>query len=89
MIGDDGLQLLIQKCIRLGTYFVAFILSSYLCLGSLYGNINVDSILRGRTTISNHIYQLADGCRQQMKSLLLEPYENRCLSISPDFWRYR
>ena len=86
VIEDDGLKLFIQECTGLGIYFVSFILSSYLCLGSLYGKINVDNILRGRTTISNHTYQLADGCRQQLKSLLLEPYESGCLSISPDFW---
>ena len=85
VIEDDELKLLIQECMRLGTYFVSFILSSYLRLGSLYGNINLDNILHGRTTISNHFYQLADGCHQQIKPLLLEPYESRCLSISPDF----
>ncbi|CAF3901464.1 unnamed protein product [Rotaria sp. Silwood1] len=59
--------------------------------GSLYGNIDVDNILRSRNTISNHIYKLADVSRQQIKLILQEPYESGCLSISPDFWsdKYR
>ncbi|CAF2133189.1 unnamed protein product [Rotaria magnacalcarata] len=71
IIEDNGLRLLIQECIR---------------LGSLYGNVDVNDILRGRTTISNHIYRLANSSRSQMKLLLQEPFENRCLSISPNFW---
>ncbi|CAF3851884.1 unnamed protein product [Rotaria magnacalcarata] len=76
IIEDNGLRLLIQECIR---------------LGSLYGNVDVNDMLRGRTTISNHIYKLANWSRSQMKLLLQEPFENRCLSISPDFWtdKYR
>ncbi|CAF1391214.1 unnamed protein product [Rotaria sordida] len=71
IIEDGGLRLLIQECVK---------------LGSLYGNIHVDNILRGRTTISNHIYKLADTSRQQIKLILQEPYNSGCLSISPDFW---
>ncbi|CAF3075368.1 unnamed protein product [Rotaria sp. Silwood2] len=76
IIEDGGLRLLIQECVK---------------LGSLYGNIDVDNILRGRTTISNHIYKLADASRQQIKLILQEPFESGCLSISPDFWndKYR
>jgi hypothetical protein len=91
IIEDDGLKQLIQECIRLGMCFILCILFSYICLGSLYGNINVDNILRSRTVISDHIHKLADQSRQQIKLILQEPFQSRCLSISPYFWsdKYR
>ncbi|CAF3722141.1 unnamed protein product [Rotaria socialis] len=53
---------------------------------SIYGNIDVNDILRGRTVISTHIQSASRSCRQRIKDLLQEPYNSRCLSISPDFW---
>jgi hypothetical protein len=45
----------------------------------------VNDILRGRTTISNHIQVVAESCCERIRDLLNEPYNNGCLSISPDF----
>ncbi|CAF4731498.1 unnamed protein product, partial [Rotaria sp. Silwood2] len=55
-------------------------------LGSIYGNIEVNDILRCRSTISNHIQVVAELCRARIKNFLEEPYKNGSLSISPDFW---
>ncbi|CAF3753656.1 unnamed protein product [Rotaria socialis] len=66
--------------------FFDFIFIEYTVLGSIYGNIDVNDILRGRTVISTHIQSASRSCRQRIKDLLQEPYNSRCLSISPDFW---
>ncbi|CAF3371837.1 unnamed protein product [Rotaria sp. Silwood2] len=70
IIDDNGLRALIQECVK---------------LGSIYGNIDVNDILRGRTIISAHLQVVAKSCRERIKESLQEPYKNRCLSISPDF----
>ncbi|CAF4527474.1 unnamed protein product [Rotaria sp. Silwood2] len=71
IIDDSGLRVLIQECVK---------------FGSLHGNIDVNDLLRSRTTISNHIQSFAETCRERMKQLLKEPYTNGCLTISPDLW---
>jgi hypothetical protein len=86
IIDDDGLRALIQACVRLGMYLFYLISIEYTVLGSIYENIDVNDILRGRTTISTHIQSVARSCCQRVKGLLQEPYESRCLSISSDFW---
>jgi hypothetical protein len=86
IIDDDGLRALIQECVRLGMHLFYLISVEYTFLGSIYGNVDVNDILRGRTTISSHIQVAAKSCRERIKGLLQEPYKNRCLSISPDFW---
>ncbi|CAF4906583.1 unnamed protein product, partial [Rotaria sp. Silwood2] len=53
---------------------------------SIYGNIEVNDILRCRSRISNHIQVVAELCRARIKNFLEEPYKNGSLSISPDFW---
>ncbi|CAF4106232.1 unnamed protein product, partial [Rotaria sordida] len=86
IIDDDGLRALIQECVRLGMHLFYLISIEYTFLGSIYGNVDVNDILRGRTTISAHVQVVAKSCRERIKELLQEPYKNRCLSISPDFW---
>jgi len=66
--------------------FFYFISIKYNFLGSIYGNVDVNDILRGRSTIASHIQAAAKSCRERVKELLQEPYKSRCLSISPDFW---
>ncbi|CAF1438083.1 unnamed protein product [Didymodactylos carnosus] len=68
---DRGLRELIQQCIL---------------LGSRHGNIDVNDVLRGAHVNSIHIKSLADNYRSKMKEQLKEPYENNCITISPDMW---
>ncbi|CAF3556103.1 unnamed protein product [Rotaria socialis] len=54
IIDDSGLQVLIQECVK---------------FGSPYGNVDVNDLLRSRTTISNHIQSFAETCRERTKEL--------------------
>ncbi|CAF2805973.1 unnamed protein product [Rotaria sp. Silwood2] len=53
---------------------------------SIYGKIEVNDILRCRSTISSHIQVMAESCHARIKNFLEEPYKNGSLPISPDFW---
>ncbi|CAF4521666.1 unnamed protein product, partial [Rotaria sp. Silwood2] len=64
IIDDNGLRALIQECVK---------------LGSIYGNIDVNDILRGRTIISAHLQVVAKSCRERIKESLQEPYKNRSI----------
>ena len=86
IIEDDELRALIQECIRLDMDILCIICTKYIFLGSIYGNIEVNDILRSRSTVSNHIQVVADSCRARIKTFLEEPYKSECLSISSDFW---
>ncbi|CAF1993261.1 unnamed protein product [Rotaria magnacalcarata] len=54
IIDDSGLRVLIQECVN---------------FGSPYGNVDVNDLLRSRTTISNHIQSFAETCRERTKEL--------------------
>ncbi|CAF1492067.1 unnamed protein product, partial [Rotaria sp. Silwood1] len=86
-IEDDGLRALVQECIRLGMDVLYLVCTKCIFLGSIYGNIEVNDILRCRSTISSHIQIVTETCRARNKKFLEEPYKNGCLSISPDFYK--
>jgi hypothetical protein len=46
----------------------------------------VKDALRSADTLSNHIYDLADECRIQLREILQEPLECGTVCVSPDLW---
>ena len=55
-------------------------------LGHKYGVIEAGDILRGRHTIAETVYDLADSYRNRLKQILTEPLQQRAVTICPDFW---
>ncbi|CAF4267550.1 unnamed protein product, partial [Rotaria sordida] len=53
--------------------------------GHKYGVIDVDDVLRGRQTTAQTIYNLTDSYRERIKQILIEPLQQRAVTISPDF----
>ncbi|CAF4924085.1 unnamed protein product [Rotaria sp. Silwood1] len=71
VIEDSGFRAISQELIR---------------IGHKYGVVDVDDVLRGRKTTAQTIYNLADSYRERIKQILIEPLQQRAVTISPDFW---
>jgi hypothetical protein len=91
ILDDTGLRNLAQECIRIGKKSLTFIpyindcLSMYI-LGSTYGTVDINDVLRGERTISRHIISVADDLRDKVKEMISIPLKERSLTISPDYW---
>ncbi|CAF0874068.1 unnamed protein product [Rotaria sordida] len=49
--------------------------------GHKYGVIDVDDVLRGRQTTAQTIYNLTDSYRERIKQILIEPLQQRAVTI--------
>ncbi|CAF4188990.1 unnamed protein product [Rotaria sp. Silwood2] len=71
IMDDIGLRRLVQECIN---------------IGAKYGCLDVDVVLRHRTSISKHIKQLAITSRENLTAEFIEPLSAQALTIIPDLW---
>jgi hypothetical protein len=86
---DVGLRKIFQELVSLGKLMEVILYDNILFLGAKHGNFDTTNIVRGADTLSNHIYDLADQYRSDLKEILREPFESEAICISPDMWSDR
>ena len=67
-----------------GTFGI--IIVHFFALGSRYGCIDAEEVLRSRQTVSRTVDELAKKYRTILKQELSEPLKSKALTIAPDFW---
>ncbi|CAF3919288.1 unnamed protein product, partial [Rotaria sp. Silwood1] len=58
----------------------------FIKIGSQYGVVDVNDLLRSRQTVARTVNELALKYRLDLKDELIEPLKSKSVTISPDFW---
>ncbi|CAF4252651.1 unnamed protein product [Rotaria sp. Silwood2] len=91
MIEDSGFRAIAQELISIDKMIYFHLFRNYntfygFLVGHKYGVVDANNVLRGRHTTAKTIYDLADSYRECIKQKLIEPLQQRAVTISSDFW---